>query len=319
MQVSELISFLIQLQEDYFSYSCAILEALYSSDRSLPASPVAAARKAQPCVDKPPALPPPAPVLQYGIPSNAYLGPSNAAMAMVLDQFPGARMTSLPMPQTVHAQQPMQQQHFGMREQYSNGTGYYPFNSSLSSADLRLTDMSQSNFSIRQLIESTRESGAQPRGTLDSIFSAGTVDMFRQSLSQLNQIDQMEEDALYPSQLEIDALIDRNSSGVGDERISDMRFSDLSKDTVIRTRVSDSTKNTTDSALTDRNSSGTGDERISDMRFSDLSKDMVIRTRASDSTKNTTDSGTGQSRDISKSDNDMAQLLLDFKSEKMEE
>ena len=88
---------------------------------------------------------------------------------------------------------------------------------------------------------------------------------------------------------------------------------------VIRTRVSDSTKNTTDSVLTDRNSSGTGDERISDMRFSDLSKDMVIRTRASDSTKNTTDSGTGQSRDISKSDNDMAQLLLDFKSEKMEE
>lgn len=197
-------------------------------------------------------------------------------MAMVLDQFPGARMTSLPMPQTVHAQQPMQQQHFGMREQYSNGTGYYPFNSSLSSADLRLTDMSQSNFSIRQLIESARESGAQPRGTLDSIFSAGTVDMFRQSLSQLNQIDQMEEDALYPSQLEIDALIDRNSSG-------------------------------------------TGDERISDMRFSDLSKDMVIRTRASDSTKNTTDSGTGQTRDISESDNDMAQLLLDFKSEKMEE
>jgi hypothetical protein len=262
-------------QEDYFSYSCAILEALYNSDPSLPASPVACLRKSRPCVDNPPALPPPAPVQQYGIPSNAYLGPSSAAMAMALDQFPGASMTALPMPQAINVQQPMQQQHYGMREQFNNGTGYYPSNSSLSCEDLRLTDMSLSNFSIRQLIESTRESNAQPRGTLDSIFSAGTVDMFRQSLSQLNQIDQMDEDALYPSQHEIDAFMNRNNS--------------------------------------------TGEERISDMRFSDLSKDTVIRTRTSDSTKNTTDSGTGQSRDISDSDNDMAQLLLDFKSEKMEE
>jgi hypothetical protein len=119
---------------------------------------------------------------------------------------------------------------------------------------------------------------------MDSLFSAGTMEMIRQSQLELNQIDQMEYDELTPSQGEIDAFFDRNSTG--SDRISDMRFSDLSK------------------------------ERFTD--FQDRDKGRL--TDSSESTKNTSVSGnsylTGQaSRDVSSTDSDMAQLLLGLAKE----
>jgi hypothetical protein len=195
-------------------------------------------------------------------------------MAMALDQFPGARMPAQPMPQAVH-------QPFDPRAQMSLGTDY-------SNPSFRLTDMSLGSvLSIRQLVESCRNTGFQPngnRGTMDSLFSAGTMEMIRQSQLELNQIDQMEYDELTPSQGEIDAFFDRNSTG--SDRISDMRFSDLSK------------------------------ERFTD--FQDRDKGRL--TDSSESTKNTSVSGnsylTGQaSRDVSSTDSDMAQLLLGLAKE----
>jgi hypothetical protein len=261
--------------EDYFQYSLLVLEALYNSDPSSPHPPSRApaprAVNQQPVPSLPPPLVPAQNVGMYGVPQNAYLGPSSAAMAMALDQFPGATMPAQPMPQAG------QQQQYHPRMQFSLGA-------ELSDPSFRLTDMSLGSvFSIRQLVESCRNTGAQPpngnRGTLDSRLSSGTMEMIRQSQYQLNQIDQMELDELQASPGEIDALFDRNTLGSGGESFSDMRFSDLSKD-----------------------------------RFTEF-QDKSRLTDCSQSTKNTTSSGhslmTGDSEHaVSSTDSDMAQLLL---------
>lgn len=223
----------------------------------------------------------------YGIPNNAYKGTTSAAMAMALDQFPGARMP-----------QPYQQQ-FDRRAQFSTGTG-----EEVSNPSFRLTDMSMgSAFSIRHLLESCRNIDTQPpsgnRGTIESILSSGTLEIIRQSQGQLAQIDQMDLEDLKPSQGEIDAFFDLNTSALGGDRISDMRFSDLSKD-----------------------------------RFTDI-QDRTRSTEYSEVTNGTNNSGnstlTDQSaprHNVSSADSDMAQLLLglandrskdDTKSDKMEE
>ena len=274
----QFILFHLISQEDYFQYSLLVLEALYNSDpgsAKLPSrAPVPRTVNHQPVPNLPPPLPSHMPAQNpgmYGVPDNAYLGPSSAAMAMALDQFPGARMPAQPVPQSVE-----QQQH-DPRTQFSLGAD-------LSNPSFRLTDMSLGSvFSIRQLVESSRNTGAQPpnghRGTLDSRLSTGTLEMIRQSQYQLNQIDQMNLDELQASPGEIDALFDRNTLGSGGERFSDMRFSDLSKD-----------------------------------RFTEF-QDKSRFTDCSQSTKNTSSSGrslmTGDSEHaVSSSDSDMAQLLL---------
>eukprot|EP00804_Cyclotella_cryptica_P018305 CCRYP_017665-RA/>CCRYP_017665-RA protein AED:0.22 eAED:0.22 QI:911/1/1/1/1/1/4/797/242 len=230
-------------------------------------------------------------------------------MAMALDQFPGVRMPIQTMPQSVQ-QQPDRRAQFGLGAQASSRT-------------FRLTDMSMGSiYSIRQLVESSRHMATQSsdegesmekkgtvergtmdrgtmdrgtmergtmdrvtldRGTMDSILSVGTLQMIRQSELQLSQIDGMDFDDLTPLQGEIDDLFDRNTVADGD-RISDMRFSDLSKD-----------------------------------RFTDY-QDRGRSTDSSSSTKNTSYSGNSlmterPSGSISTSDSDMAQLLLGLASE----
>ncbi|KAL3778161.1 hypothetical protein ACHAWO_006998 [Cyclotella atomus] len=286
--------------EDYSQYSLLVLEALYNSDGDLPAPPSMVAAPAPPPVPQPvkqqsppPPPPPPLPAVQnnmmYGVPSHAFMGhPSNAAMAMALDQFPGAIMAPMH-PMSHQIQHPMQQQ-FDPRAHFAMG-------GELSHPSFRLTDMSLgSAFSIRELLESVRNTGYQPmglRGTLDSMLSAGTLEMIRQSQLQLNQIDQMDIDDLNPSQIEIDALFDRNSLGSrgSGDRVSDLRFSDLSKD-----------------------------------RFTDFQN--ARNTDCSETSKNTSYSGSSSGREVSSQDSESAQLLLGlanqsrndgYKSNKMEE
>lgn len=233
-------------------------------------------------------------------------------MAMALDQFPGVRMPIQSMPQPVQ-QQPDRRAQFGLGAQSSSRT-------------FRLTDMSMGSiYSIRQLIESTRHIGAQHPGergtiergtmergtiargtmemgtieggtieggtmereTMDSILSFGTLQMIRQSELQLNQVDVMDFDDLAPIHGEIDNEFDRNTMVDGD-RLSDWRFSDLSRD-----------------------------------RFTDY-QDKGRSTDSSGSTKNTSYSDNSlmtvrpnerPSGSISTSDSDMAQLLLGLASD----
>ena len=168
--------FLFLLQEDYYQYSMLVLEALYNSDRSLTVPPATAPAPPQPVSQQSPALPPPQAMqsnAMYGTSNSAYVGASSAAMAMALDQFPGARMQMPVHPVPQQIQHPIQQQHFDPRIQFSMGAD-------LSHPSFRLTDLSMNPaFSIRELLESARNSGYQAvingaRGTMESRLSIGT-------------------------------------------------------------------------------------------------------------------------------------------------
>ena len=236
-------------------------------------------------------------------------GSHSAAMAMALDQFPGARMQ--PMVMQSGAMQPMTMQQAmpslpptaqlqcDRRAQFSLGT--QPSNSSF-----RMTDMSLGSiFSLRQLVESSRHLGAQAgergtmdggaldRGTLDSRLSLGTLEMIRQSQLELSQVDNMDVDDLTPNQVEIDALFKRSSDASSEDRVSNLRFSDISQ---------------------------LSKDRFTGFRDT-MAEDKARSTESSESTKGTTTSYSGNSLmtetqgRISSSDSDMAQLLLGLAQE----
>lgn len=185
--------------EGYFGYSAQVLESLYNADESaLTDVPSAAAAAAG--VQPPNAAAPAMPLLQppRGVPSA-----SSDAMAMAMDQFPGAV-------------QPMDTQPTASIGRFTNELGR---------PSLRLTNMSNfSLFSIRQLLDDANKTD---RNTIESNLAAEIHDLIRLSSAQLMQVDRMTVDD--KTNGNIPASFDTQDM-MQEDRVSDLRFTDLSRD-----------------------------------------------------------------------------------------
>lgn len=248
-------------QEGYFGYSCQVLEALYTSEQNLAVqiqeqqqlSPTTLPAQQQ-------SLPEPMQSASYPQFNNTIGGgfPSHA-MAMALDQFPGATMRpSPPLQQQMMPPLPQRQQRMG---QPTDRRGEFA-SAKASDPSLRLTDMSMGSlFSIRQLLESSRDiangsATARNESSSESILTPEIRSLIRKSEPQLSQIERMNIDELIPSQEEVVCF----GEDIMQDRVSDLRFTDLSRDRFTdhreRATVPDENKSrSTEESVSTRNTS----------------------------------------------------------------
>ncbi|KAL7540413.1 hypothetical protein ACHAWF_006674 [Thalassiosira exigua] len=216
--------------EGYFGYSVQVLQSLYENENNdkeqpLPPLPAPAAPEPQPLVV--PSVGQAAISIPSGFASSANMEAKAAAMAMALDQFPGALPPALAPPQA----QPQQMD-----------TPQLPADVARPSLG-RLTNMSLASIlsidSVRELLESARASELMPA---DYRYSAASVtteirDLIRMSEQQLVQVDSMTVDEINIQPMETltadgamhedqEVLIPDEDGADGVDRVSELRFTD---------------------------------------------------------------------------------------------
>ncbi|KAL7542558.1 hypothetical protein ACHAXR_011887 [Thalassiosira sp. AJA248-18] len=218
--------------EGYFGYSVQVLESLYNSEENPGdgASPIPASLAQQ----APPVLAPPAPA---AVPSSSF-GSNNAAMAMALDQFPGAVAAPRPAPQA--QMPPLPQPALGSDiGRFTNDIGRFT-DTGRPSLD-RLTNMTMGSLfsvnSVRHLLESARATGANAnglaaendRGTIQSVLTREICDLIRQSEHELIQVERGTVDEMNDMSHE-DKEVVLSDDQMMEDRVSELRFTDVTRD-----------------------------------------------------------------------------------------
>lgn len=224
--------------EGYFGYSVQVLESLYNSEEmgdgsdTPPPTSVAAVMAQQP----------PQAIAPQAVPS-ANFGASNAAMAMAMDQFPGAvaptaQMPSLPPPSTEEAGAAAA----ALDARASLGIGRFT-HSSIRFTETgrpsigRLTSMSMGSIfsvnSLRNLLESARATdfnNAADDG-LATVLTKEICELVRASEREIIEVEKMMDDGSSSRGSHEDKEVDiPGGDAMMEDRISELRMTDVARD-----------------------------------------------------------------------------------------
>lgn len=227
--------------EGYFGYSVQVLESLYAQDETASNGGVPPGVSGQ-------APPLPQQTIASVMPSAspaafASASVNSAAIAMALDEFPGAvphpapqhaAMQHMPPPPALNQPQAPDLARASIGRFTNSSIG---ITESDRPSNFRLTNMSMASMfslsSVRQLLESARaENIPQPagrdRGSIQSILSSEIRDLIRMSEPQLVAVENMTmDDGMAAHEDKELVLFDEDTMK---DRVSELRFTDLSRD-----------------------------------------------------------------------------------------
>jgi len=214
--------------EGYFGYSVQVLESLYVEDESTLHVPHPTGVQPQPI------QPQPVPSSGGAFGGSTADNAQAAAIARAMEQFPGSMPPPLPQQPTAASLANNDQTR---ASELRPSLGRFTNEMGRPSVG-RLTNMSMlSVFSLTQLLETARAGSQRSmsgggRGSIESVLSDEIRDLIRLSEPQLMQVDQMNIDDEIPTHedKEVSLMFDEDTMK---DRVSDLRFTDLSRDLAV--------------------------------------------------------------------------------------